>query len=300
MAISTATKLRWFDRGSAAFEDCLRRATRSCLGGHEPLYPCPICSRPFLRTSVQDGGLTVEHVPPESFGGDALLLTCKTCNNTAGAILDADARRREHVENTSFGIAEIPLRARTVIAGQRVHGRVQQGDKGLEFKIDKANNSPAASAAVAATSFKAGMGLELDFAGERYSELGANISWLRSAYLALVAFYGYELAFDSAYEIVRRQILFPDNRLIYSWMLPIPERVSFKRRGIVSVRDDYGETSLGAVFGRHAVLCPRVGDDTFYDRLAARIRRRPNERVNHECTVLCDWPSEPLFGRASR
>ena len=297
MSIAAATKLRWFDLGAAAFERGLRAATRSCLGGHEPTYVCPICDRPFHRTAVQNGELTAEHVPPASFGGDELLLTCKECNNTAGAKLDADARRREHVENTSFGIAEIPLRARISVAGHFVQGRVQQGKKGLEFKIARANNSPATLASLAGHTFKAGTELTVDFAGERFSELGANISWLRSAYLALAAFYGYDLVFDPAYELVKRQILFPDNRLIYSWMLPLPKRVPFERRAILRVTDHYGERSLGVLFGPHAVLCPSMGDDSFYARLERRMRRRPNEVVNHECVVVCDWPSEPVFGR---
>jgi hypothetical protein len=38
---------------------------------------------------VKTGELTLEHVPPEAVGGRGILLTCKSCNNTAGHTVDA-------------------------------------------------------------------------------------------------------------------------------------------------------------------------------------------------------------------
>jgi hypothetical protein len=67
----------WFERGAES------------LGAIAPNYrgrgyACPIC----LRISPSDATLTVEDVPPKSVGGRPLILTCKSCNDAAGATLD--------------------------------------------------------------------------------------------------------------------------------------------------------------------------------------------------------------------
>src|SRR4051812_45260602 len=48
-------------------------------------YVCPQCSRAFHHSAIvmKPPALTLEHVPPESVGGNTLVLTCKECNEKA-------------------------------------------------------------------------------------------------------------------------------------------------------------------------------------------------------------------------
>jgi hypothetical protein len=70
----------------------------------------------------------------------------------------------------------------------------------------------------------------VEFVGNRFRELGAKISWLRSGYLALFAAAGYKFAFDPAVEIVKHQIANPAGRLIYSFTIEIPEPLPWSDR----------------------------------------------------------------------
>ena len=101
MTVSVETKLRWFEQGASAFAQTFPAKVAEFPAGG-PFYVCPLCIRPdaragtskaflFPRAAVEGGILTAEHVPPESFGGKELLLTCAR-NHTAGAHLDSHAR----------------------------------------------------------------------------------------------------------------------------------------------------------------------------------------------------------------
>src|ERR1700674_2218246 len=67
------------------------------------MYVRPICIGAFPPASVVSGELTAEHVPPLSFGGRELVLTCRACNNTAGSKLDAHARQKEDIAEAIRG-----------------------------------------------------------------------------------------------------------------------------------------------------------------------------------------------------
>ena len=63
---------------------------------------CPICLNPFTRVQASAGRVvTLEHVPPKSFGGKARCLTCKQCNSGTGRNIDQAAalanQERVHV-----------------------------------------------------------------------------------------------------------------------------------------------------------------------------------------------------------
>src|SRR5256885_9402871 len=84
-------KRDWFDLGAKAY-------SQACPGIYAvPTYVCPICRKPFTVEALDDGRLSMEHVPPQSVGGCELLLTCTACNNTAGTKLDAAAKTKEDV-----------------------------------------------------------------------------------------------------------------------------------------------------------------------------------------------------------
>lgn len=139
MAVSTETKLRWFDQGAAAFARTFPDRAAHLPDG-APYYVCPLCirldvregtSKAFLfsRAAVSRGILTAEHVPPESFGGKELILTCAPCNHTAGAHLDSHARKRENPVDAFQGRFDEPVAVRLTADGHSIAAVfIKEGD----------------------------------------------------------------------------------------------------------------------------------------------------------------------------
>src|SRR5882724_7018664 len=58
-------------------------------------YMCPICFEGFLEKDLSPSGssyLTIEHVPPDSLGGKASILTCNKCNSESGKSFDKELK----------------------------------------------------------------------------------------------------------------------------------------------------------------------------------------------------------------
>ena len=83
----------WFDSGTAAFERVFPGSRARAFPELHNRYVCPLCRRPFVREGLASGTLTFEDAPPKSYGGDAVALTCKPCNNSKGSSVDASLAR---------------------------------------------------------------------------------------------------------------------------------------------------------------------------------------------------------------
>ena len=108
--------------------------------------------------------------------GHELLLTCKECNNTAGTKLDADAKTKEDVRLAMTGRPTRPHRIKATIGGITVNGQLHAKDGSYSLTIPKHLNRPGTSEELQRLG-RAGTSLTVEH--ERYSELGARISWLR-------------------------------------------------------------------------------------------------------------------------
>jgi hypothetical protein len=300
MAVSLETKLRWFDRGAAAFEKFAPGVVEQAKGpGAAPHYVCPVCVEGFVREAVINGTLTEEHVPPEALGGRGLVLTCKTCNNTAGTQLDAHAHRQQTIDRATKGHpTNRPLKVKVRIRDVELHARYTFDGAQGSLSIPREINSPQALAALAQGGvITQGTSVTLEHTGDRYSPLGANISWLRSGYLAAFALFGYKVVFDPAMQIVRTQILKNETRHIVSHLTNIPPEVHARAQGpfLAFLESPPLERGLCVAFGRHGVLLPAPGDMAFYDRLATDIEQRAGQPGNTTLRFI-GWPTEPAFG----
>src|SRR3984957_18561906 len=160
-------KRDWFDRGASAL-------AKACPGTCAvPTYVCPICCSPFTVEALNDGRLSVEHVPPQSVGGRELLLTCTACNNTAGTKLDAPAKMKEEVRLAMKGGPVRPHRIKATIGGITVNGQLHAKDGSYSLTIPKHLNRPGTSEILQRLG-RAGASLTVEH--ERYAELGARIS----------------------------------------------------------------------------------------------------------------------------
>lgn len=136
-----------------------------------------------------------------------------------------------------------------------------------------------------------------EHSGDRYSVLGANISWLRSGYLAAFALFGYKVVFDPAMQIVRTQILKNETRHIVSHLTNIPPEVQARASGpfLAFIESPPLERGLCVACGRHGVVLPGPGDMTFYDRIAADVELPAGQPSNTTLRFI-GWPTEPAFG----
>lgn len=219
-------------------------------------YVCPICLRSFSEADFDSGILTVEHVPPRALGGTALLLTCKSCNNFAGHELDAEAGRRKELRQFVDGVlgqrkgllgrAAIELNGTSL----RIDVLVDKGDT-VCLKVLGEHNDPRL-----VERFRSEMrrliddgrsdGLELKLTSRsRFRQRRAQISDLRSAFLAATAAFGYRYAAHSVVQAIREQVLRPDAKVVEGWWfsgtLGLPAKtiaVSIEKGIVIVALDD--------------------------------------------------------------
>jgi hypothetical protein len=278
-------KREWFDLGAESFA-----RVRPGLYDH-PTYPCPICLTTFTIEALAQKQLSAEHVPPESLGGQELLLTCRSCNNSSGTKLDAHARIKEDVQLALAGTLERPHRVRAMLGDLVVNAELHTSGGKYSLQVPTKINKPGTSDTLQSV---ARMGAQLTVEHERYADLGAKISWFRSGYLALVAVTGYELALDPAFEIVRKQILECDERKMITFTSEAPEHIPLTVRRILHVLAPEWHRGWAVEFGRYFVHFPALGDTSFYDRMAVHAF----DPITQYSYRYMGWPSEPSFGRS--
>ena len=96
----------------------------------------------FGREAVQAGLLTAEHVPPRSFRGKELLLTCAPCNHTSGARLDAEARKRENPRDAMTGRAQKSVAVLLTAGGHTIPASLSTKGRTHTLKVPQAPLSP--------------------------------------------------------------------------------------------------------------------------------------------------------------
>lgn len=85
-------KLEIFNSYSQNLELVLNKIAPERINEYKNKYMCPFCRRLFSIESLNtklDEHLTIEDIPPKSVGWKKKILTCKTCNNSHGGIIDS-------------------------------------------------------------------------------------------------------------------------------------------------------------------------------------------------------------------
>lgn len=280
MAVTPDTKLRWFDRGAEAFERTFPGHLSQQFGADVgPLYVCPICDRVFSREAVLTGELTAEHVPPKSFQGRELVLTCAGCNNGAGTRLEAHARRKEDVLDALAGSSRRAMKIEISYDDLQVRARLNASVSGWKMDIvKKANHEAVVKSFMAKGPPRESDRLRVSFSGDRFKALGADLTWLRAGFLALFACCGYRFTFDPAIAIVKRQLNSTDSKLIEHFSITTHKQQAWRQWVLLEIPDP---RCTGVLFGRYVPLFPLPGELTFYERLAEDIRTgRRQDGVN--------------------
>jgi len=162
MSVSLETRRSWFLQGVAAWQHAQVVLGVPSTQTRADQYACPLCFeinddkrqahfQVFAGADLANGSLTVEHVPPKSPGGRALVLTCRACHNTAGAALDAHARKRENPRDAFLG--RVTTKISMTVSGHRLAGSFSLEDGAYHFAATKKPNAhrPDAEAGVRRT-----------------------------------------------------------------------------------------------------------------------------------------------------
>lgn len=247
-------------------------------------FVCPLCFRIFPRASLDVSQiLTLEHVPPEAFGGkDAKgILLCGECNHNSGTKLDRQIQIKLETDdflsavpgavvegrysigpNPAFvATIRIPEQNTIQIEGDAKRSNPKEKDKEIEY-ITSLDGTQ-------------------ELAGKIYFSAGnrhlADIGLLRVAYLMAFRTFGYGLIFHPNMVQVQKQIKDPQAEILpRSWMLT---NIDFHQSplGINVIREPEEFRCFLVVFDlasklkttRHIVALPNVGQPglSIYDWL---------------------------------
>jgi hypothetical protein len=269
----------WFEKGKEALKQ---------LYPETDFYLCPLCKRIFRECSFSDpDGLSREDVPPEHYGGQKIVLTCRKCNSTAGAGIDANLHKDEKLRNLG----------KPGGADAKLHIDDNKNWAWVSFEYEKEqkkmvllhNRGDPAVKLINKQMKGGGEGtlLRLQFTGGIRRQ--AHLSLLRAAYLVAFAEFGYLYVLREAFEPIRQMIENPSSVEHEHFHAELPKEASGRRFGFVT--SPPWLVSLVVQFDRHLLFLPAFDNDDLYDRI--RDAKEQTENVNLKMTVW-ELPTEPL------
>jgi hypothetical protein len=175
-------------------------------------YMCPLCLVLFEDPS----DLTQEHAPPKRLGGTVVALTCKSCNNNAGAVIDVQVKAQEDYLDFLDGRMEGMRDARLEVEGVSVRAEAGLTSDGLTFVPSANRNDPETFEQhnQAWDGLRPAGGSVKFSVVFNYRRSVVAAGWLRSAYLVAFAALGYSYILDSRLNIVRQQIKNAKNEIL--------------------------------------------------------------------------------------
>lgn len=187
-------------------------------------YICPICLEPH-----DEKDLTLEDAPQKSLGGTANTLTCKICNNEAGHKIDHHLTSRlNELDDAQFmPNSEIPVRV--IINGDVLQATLKIDNDGL-MTIDHSirNNNPN-KLEKSMDMTQSGDIVDIEFVKKKVIPDNLEFALLKTAYILFFEKFGYAFILDPCYDVVRKQIREPENRIFPEgfWVTP-PNLIEIK------------------------------------------------------------------------
>jgi hypothetical protein len=222
--------------------------------------------RAFGEEDVTCAVLTMEHVPPKALGGIGLVLTCASCNSSAGHRVDHHMVSWHRL--LTFGTPEAKgfLPARASIGAVTQQGEALFNGNSFTFiGVEKQNRPETAAAAIAEMESLAALNeVRGTFSfGLKLNERLARIGWMRAAYLLAFCQFGYSCIRTPPYQRLRTQIQDPAAELIDPRLVTVDREADPDQRALVvpsspSLLADALICRVRLVFGRSpAPGCPR-------------------------------------------
>jgi hypothetical protein len=182
----------------AIFAKLVNDAEQSNLScGEENTLICPLC---WTYKRFED--FTIEHVIPQSVGGNHLTLTCERCNSTSGHRLDHHlASYLQSIDQVS-GIE--PMKVRLNVAGNRLSANLTRDANAMHLHIVGRASNPKEIGAVHQL-FASGQLPDVDIHfSYPYSRKGLKSAVLRCAYLIAFSIFGYGYLSDPLLTAIRQ------------------------------------------------------------------------------------------------
>ncbi|MCX5182616.1 HNH endonuclease [Streptomyces sp. NBC_00268] len=294
---------RWFSEGAPLFRQVMARiGLADRLPTDDLYYACPCCLYAFPFEAVTAQVLTVEHVPPEALGGKGMLLTCKRCNNDAGRDFDSHAQKRADFHNMMAGKGtKRPMRAVFEAGGVLVNGEAQSTGNGWFLQGVLKQNHPAMldaheDALRVASEDGETAGLKFTIK-ERFSSKHADVSWVRSAYLAAFSALGWSYILQPALNPIREQIK-PGSSATLPSIIGFNPSHDADVRQIMIVKEPEDLSSVVVRIGHYTVFLPDPWGARNLEQLEESISslRAEDGSVPFSMDVkIVPWPTKPMY-----
>jgi hypothetical protein len=298
MAVPAAPPIRihpWAEAGQAAFARAFPHLAVQIP--FADFYVCPVCIKAF-NTAAGSQIVTRDHVPPESVGGKRMVLTCYGCNSkVAGSGLDAHASREADVFAFFEGKLR-PTKGELSTKSGLLPIRLSMEDHyikmlGVPKAIDPANQAAVIDDLNWAIDGENWRDFTFNISFQPYSPKRAATSWLRSAYLAYFAAFGYQFIMRPELDPVRAKFADPVDHPLTGFRIIIAPSERAAAPTLLMIEQPTPFRSYAMCYDRNIMFLPRYNDNRLYERLMAQ----PPGPVKWTGKQI-PWPTAgPVFSR---
>lgn len=184
-------------------------------------YVCPLCLKEHSSPDSENP-LTLEDAPPKSLGGSANILTCKSCNNTCGYKIDFHLTERLRELDSLEMKPGTETKVKVKIGNEVFQGTLIAEEDGT-FKMfhSRKNNNPDKLDEQMEQPMK-GEVIKAEYLKSRVVPENLEYALLKTGYLLAFEKFGYGFILDKCFDIVREQILHPEQRIYPEgfWYVP--------------------------------------------------------------------------------
>jgi hypothetical protein len=179
-------------------------------------YVCPVCLTHFSPKDLEthlSNFLTLEDAPQKSLGGKANTLTCKRCNNTCGREIDFHLVERMFEQDRRKFLPNTKGQGKFILNGEVVQGEYSVDENGkITVTHSKKNNHPEKLESYIDNTGKGSI-VTLEHKPSRVDTKRLEIALLKTAYILAFEKFGYSIMLDECFDIVRQQLLHPDEEI---------------------------------------------------------------------------------------
>jgi HNH endonuclease len=187
-------------------------------------FICPLCSNFFTREALLESqDITVEHVPPDSLGGNTYTLLCGECNHSTGTTLVSALKKELHAKDFEDRVVGASLDVRyspspmiwlpASVSFAHDQSLVLRGD------LNPKRSSPQARKKLKELQLSKQIS-DVTFMHKRPGRLRVNIALLYVAYLQAFRKFGYGYVISPQAQQVREQIRNPTAEILpRAWTL---------------------------------------------------------------------------------
>ncbi|MEV0758119.1 HNH endonuclease [Streptosporangium sp. NPDC050280] len=291
----------WFILGARTLSSLLREhgLIQGVFSDSKDWYLCPLCiDMTMTIEEIRTKRLSPEHLPPKSLGGREVLLTCKKCNNDAGGRFDGEAFKQHQMMQFLKGGVEHSEVALLTAAGIEVRTRMRVlADLRIQLTLAHDINAPGRTEAlidhlrdVIREKRETNISIKPVI---RFSPERARVSWMRTAYLAAFAVFGWRYILRSNFQSLRDHLKDP--------RCPAPPIVSATDpsweglRELWLIQHPSEHRSLLVIADGHGVFLPLPGDRRTLEELAQGLDIQPGQTRGYKYDYLpIIWPTGPL------